>query len=64
MWDISRCDEDEKHLELLLTEGWEPFAVTVENRAESSYDNYHERCREEQVSVNVIWLRKHSEVRK
>ena len=39
MWDISRCDEDEKHLELLLTEGWEPFAVTVENRAESSYDN-------------------------
>ena len=64
MWDISRCDEDEKHLELLLTEGWEPFAVTVENRVERSYDNYHERSREEQVSVNVVWLRKRREEKK
>ena len=64
MWDISRCDEDEKHLEFLLTEGWEPFAVTVENRVERSYDNYHERSHDEQISVNVVWLRKRCEEKK
>lgn len=60
MWDICRCDDDDKHLELLLSEGWEPFAVAVENRVETSYDNYHERAHDEQISVNVVWLRKYS----
>lgn len=63
MWDISRCDEDDKHLELLLTEGWEPFAVTVENRVQSSYSYFHERYNEDKISVNIVWLRKHREVK-
>ena len=64
MWDISRCDEDDKHLELLLTKGWEPFAVTVEKRVESNYDDYRNRTIDDVVVVNVIWLRKHSEEKK
>lgn len=61
MWDIRRCDEEDDQLELTLTEGWEPFAITVEKRVVSNYDDYRNRTYDDVVTVNVVWLRKRYE---
>jgi hypothetical protein len=58
MWDITRCDEDSDYLKQALDGGWEPFAVTVEKRVVSNYDDYRNRTIDDVVTVNIVWLRK------
>jgi hypothetical protein len=61
MWEIEKCEEDSYRLGNLLSDGWEPFSVTVENRAKERYDHHQYKYVDDRAIINVIWLRRQSD---